>query len=151
MDGEIDVEIRVIQDREKKKDAILKCESVYMLRSLSKIDFSTFFSKIDSNAEFIVASSNDGILGYAAMYANNQKTQEAYISLLEVYQEYQGLHIGKRILKKCKLIAKEKQMANIRLEVLKENYRAIKFYEKNGFKKIIENNKDTNMYMLKEI
>lgn len=85
------------------------------------------------------------------MYANNQKTQEAYISLLEVYQEYQGLHIGKRILKKCELIAKEKQMANIRLEVLKENYRAIKFYEKNGFKKIIENNKDTNMHMLKEI
>lgn len=147
MDGEIAVEIRVIQDREKKKDAILKCESVYILRSLSKIDF----SKIDSNAEFIVASSNDGILDYAAMYANNQKTQEAYISLLEVYQEYQGLHIGKRILKKCELIAKEKQMANIRLEVLKENYRAIKFYEKNGFKKIIENNKDTNMYMLKEI
>jgi hypothetical protein len=45
MDGEIAVEIRVIQDREKKKDAILKCESVYILRSLSKIDFSTFLVK----------------------------------------------------------------------------------------------------------
>lgn len=152
MDNGFDIQIRVINDRKRKKDVIMKCESNYISEALKKIDFKNFLDKIDANAYFIVAYNENVILGYAVLYANNLETKEAYITLLEVYRAYQGKHIGNGLIEKCERLAKEKKMTKIRLEVMKTNCNAIKFYEKNGFTKSSEkDNNNSNIYMIKDI
>ena len=72
-------------------------------------------------------------IGYAALYANDSETGTAYISLIAVKPEYQNLHIGKRLLRRCFEIAQLYGMRSCSLEVKKSNFRAIEFYRANGF------------------
>ena len=95
-------------------------------------DFMQLFGKIDKYADFISAFKN-GVAGYAAMYANNLETKCAYITLIAVKPECQHNGIGGQLLKKCETTAIEKGMDKIRLEVLKDNFKAQNFYKKNGF------------------
>lgn len=43
MDNGFDIQIRVINDRKKKRDVIMKCESNYISEALKKNRFKKFF------------------------------------------------------------------------------------------------------------
>lgn len=99
----------------------------------------------DSEAEFLLKSppgskivvvKDDkviGILGYKSPIPlpSNQHVVEIDIA---VHPDYQREGVGQLLMSKMKDIAREKGYIKISLRVLSINKKAIRFYEKNGFK-----------------
>ncbi|HBM4628219.1 TPA: GNAT family N-acetyltransferase [Listeria innocua] len=99
----------------------------------------------DSEAEFllknppgskIVAEKDEkiiGILGYKSPIPlpSNKHVVEIDIA---VHPDYQREGIGQLLMDKMKEVAREKGFIKISLRVLSINQKAIRFYEKNGFK-----------------
>lgn len=94
--------------------------------------FDSLSGKIHCNADFFMAYAN-GVLGYAAIYANNLENRTAYITLIAVEQNERRRGVGTALLHAFIDAAKEKNMKFLKLEVLNDNKEAIKFYIKNGF------------------
>jgi len=95
---------------------------------------------------FIVAEKAHKIIGF--IIGLKTYTNTARILMLSVSKPYRRQKIGSALLKQfIKQISKE-DIKNITLEVRTENHRAIKFYEKHGFKitnkipKFYQNGKD---------
>ena len=141
--------VEQIRSSQRKEYAIEQCDKAFQQPIMQRSNYRTLFDKIDANAVFIVAYDED-ILGYAAMYCNDLETREAYITLIAVRPEYQGMHIGKNILSTCREIALKYGMTTIKLEVRKDNNKAIAFYLKNGFDYIEQRNEES-IYMLKHL
>lgn len=101
----------------------------------------------DSEAEFLLKSppgskivvvTDDkvvGILGYKSPIplASNKHVAEIDIA---VHPDYQRAGIGQLLMDKMKEVAREKGYIKIALRVLSINQKAIRFYEKNGFKQV---------------
>lgn len=104
--------------------------------------------KIHMLADVIVAYSAD-VLGYIAVYANDMQTKVAYITLFAIKPDYQRCGIGYRLLKEAELIAIQRGLSRIRLEVQKSNIKAIQFYRKNGFSE--EGETPDSWYMIKDL
>ena len=111
--------------------------------------FDSLSGKIHCNADFFMAYAN-GVLGYAAIYANNLENRTAYITLIAVEQNERRRGVGTALLHACIDAAKEKNMKFLKLEVLNDNKEAIKFYIKNGFN-YYGGCSEKSMYMIKEI
>lgn len=129
---------------EKKPDEIRQivelCDSSFIVGITRRENYLEILNKMQQYAEFIVPRSDDGTpLGYVSMYANNMQTKVAYISMFCIREEYQQLHLGTALMKRAVEVAGEKGMKIIRLEVLKENTKAQKFYLHNGFRMVSDN------------
>ncbi len=68
-----------------------------------------------------------GFLLYSEIYDRIE------INQIEVLTKYQQKHIASSLMKYLIIIAKEKQLSNITLEVKKNNYKAINLYHKYKF------------------
>lgn len=123
-----------VNDRAEKDKAMRLCDSAFPLPVCARDNYEELLDKIDMFADFLVDYQNGDIAGYAAMYNNDLKSQTAYISMIGVREEYQGMHIGKQLMDGCKENAQKKGMKAIRLEVFDSNKKAIGFYEKADFK-----------------
>lgn len=93
----------------------------------------------NQNSEFYFAENDKLILGYLKINFGNAQTENQGNETLEieriyVLKEFFSFKIGQILFEKSLEIAKEKSMNFIWLGVWEENHRAIKFYEKNGFK-----------------
>ncbi len=91
------------------------------------------------NSEFYFAENNDEILGYLKLNfkdAQTEKVEENHFEIERIYilKAFLGQKIGQILFDKAIEIGKEKKLEYVWLGVWEENYRAIKFYEKNGFK-----------------
>lgn len=73
------------------------------------------------------------IIALAAFYSNDQKTYIAFLSFIAVDVLYQRKKIGEKLLQICEKYALQVGMKSIRLEVLKENQKAQKFYRYLGY------------------
>lgn len=114
---------------------------------LKREDYKDILEKIFKFATVIYSYSEE-LTGYVAMYINNLESREAYITLFAVKTKYQKRHVGMALMTYCCDIAKECGMKTIALEVRKDNYKAISFYKKNGFKTFAESDHNS-LYMRK--
>lgn len=73
------------------------------------------------------------VVGFGAFYDNNQEQKEAFLSMIAVKDEYRDLGVGSMLLHEILLQVKKKGMKSVKLEVLKNNGRAIDFYKGKGF------------------
>ena len=114
--------------------SIIKLASQTLTEKYSPSLFSYFY---ETNPDgFIVATLNYKIIGFLiGVKINNQKTK---ILMLSVSPQYQKQKIGTKLLEEFIKRTKKEKINKIELEVRTDNYKAIKFYEKNGFKKIIK-------------
>ncbi len=127
------VQIKVTSTKDTKLSAIRSCDSAFTISVAERDDFEKLFRKIDTCADFIVATVDDSPIGYAALYANNKESGEAFITLIGVDKNFQGNHIGKSLIDNCISISKQRGMRTIRLEVLDVDNGAQDFYKKQGF------------------
>ena len=114
--------------------SVIKLASQTLTEKYSPSLFTYFY---ETNPDgFIVANLNHKIIGFLiGVKINNQKTK---ILMISVSPQYQKQKIGTKLLGEfIKRIQKEK-INLIELEVRIDNYKAIQFYEKHGFKKIIK-------------
>ena len=91
------------------------------------------------NSEFYFAENNDEILGYLKLNfkdAQTEKLEENHFEIERIYvlKAFLGQKIGQILFDKAIEIGREKNLEYVWLGVWEENHRAIKFYEKNGFK-----------------
>lgn len=91
------------------------------------------------NSEFYFAENNDEILGYLKLNfkdAQTEKVEENHFEIERIYilKAFLGQKIGQILFDKAIEIGRERNLEYAWLGVWEENYRAIKFYEKNGFK-----------------
>ena len=82
---------------------------------------------------------SDEILGYLKLNfkdAQTEKVEENYFEIERIYvlKAFLGQKIGQILFDKAIEIGREKNLEYVWLGVWEENHRAIKFYEKNGFK-----------------
>lgn len=106
-------------------------------------------SKFSKFGNFIVLS-DESIAGFIAFYANDRRTFIAYISMLIVKKEYQAKGFGKLLLFNAIAKCKSEGMRIIKLEVNRNNLKAIDFYTKYGFS-FLQNTGDETIYMIKSI
>jgi ribosomal protein S18 acetylase RimI-like enzyme len=92
----------------------------------------------EENSTFYLATMDDEVIGYLKINSGNAQTEPMGDSALEieriyVRKAYHGRQVGQRLLDKAIEVAREMNIEQVWLGVWKENARAIRFYEKNGF------------------
>ena len=96
-------------------------------------DKEAFYYELEKNAfsTILVLEDELEIIGYIGMWLLGDQTQ---ITTLGIKKAYQGNGYAKKLMDKCEEITKMIGYANINLEVRISNQRAIRLYEKCGFK-----------------
>ena len=97
----------------------------------------------NEESEFFFAYLNDSIIGYFKINYGQAQTDIYDKSSLELerfylLKEFKGKNFGKQMLKKVINLAGKKNVKYIWLGVWEKNYRALRFYRKNGFTKFGE-------------
>lgn len=92
----------------------------------------------NANSQFYVAYSNAEAVGYLKINFGDAQTESINENALEVQriyvlQNFHGKNIGQLLLDEVKKIAKSSGVDSVWLGVWEENYRALRFYTKNGF------------------
>ena len=93
----------------------------------------------DQNAEFYFAELDGKTIGYLKVNVGESQTEIKDKNALEieriyVLKEFHGKKVGQILYDKAIELAKEKNVEYVWLGVWEQNPRAIRFYEKNGFK-----------------
>lgn len=99
-------------------------------------------------SRFYIVKNNENVVAYMKLNFDKAQTEPGHHNTLEIQriyilQEYQGKHIGKQLIQKTIEIGIENNLDYIWLGVWEHNVDAIKFYEKQGFKKF-----DTHIFKL---
>ncbi|UCH13130.1 MAG: GNAT family N-acetyltransferase [Bacteroidales bacterium] len=115
--------------------------NAYMDSSFSKNKLTEELKNEES--EFYFAYLNDSLIGYFKINTGRAQTEDfdnSYLELERFYllKEFKGQNFGKQILEKVVNLARGKNVKYIWLGVWEKNYRALKFYGKNGFTKFGE-------------
>lgn len=104
--------------------------------------------KFSKSACFLAAYSDEKLAGYVAFYCNDTVSKTAFISIIVVKKCFQRIGLGSTLIDEAISTSKKNGMKRIRLEVDKNNEKAIAFYKKKGFK--IESDTET-IYMTVDI
>ncbi|MEZ5047717.1 MAG: GNAT family N-acetyltransferase [Chitinophagaceae bacterium] len=126
--------------RDSHKDSTTKENLDYFLNKNYDIDFITKQLE-DPKQLFHVAMYNDNVIAYSKIILNTksilmQKEHIAYLEKLYVSANFYGQKIGYSLFEINKKLAMQEHQLGFWLNVWVGNERAIRFYEKLGFKKI---------------
>ncbi|WP_212970865.1 GNAT family N-acetyltransferase [Paenibacillus cineris] len=92
----------------------------------------------DTTEEYILlAEEHSRILGFASLYL-----PENFIHNLFVHPDFSGKGVGTQLVNH----AIEKMGKPVRLKCVSENHKALGFYEKSGWKKVVEEGKPREKY-----
>lgn len=94
----------------------------------------------NQDSKFFIVRHHEEVVAYMKINFDKAQTEEGHSNTLEVQRiyvlkEYKGKRIGKLLMQKAIKIAKDNGLNYIWLGVWEHNLSAIKFYEKQGFKK----------------
>ena len=94
---------------------------------------------LNPDSYFYLIYDGEQLIGYLKINFNQAQTEikqddSAEIERIYVWNTYHGKNIGLLLLNKAIEIAKDNQKGFLWLGVEDKNYRAVKFYQKNGFK-----------------
>lgn len=92
----------------------------------------------DKNSQFFFAIIDTEVIGYVKLNLGQSQTELKDDNALEieriyVLKRFQGKKVGQLLYEKAIEIAKQQNVDYVWLGVWEENYRAIRFYKKNGF------------------
>lgn len=95
-------------------------------------------SYIRAGGNFWIAVENDKLLGSIGLIPCSDEI--AVLKKFFVYEKYQGapIHLGQQLYATLLYFAKEKEFKVILLDTPRNTVRAHKFYERAGFKKVME-------------
>ena len=93
-----------------------------------------FLMDVDKKWEYsFMATDEDDILGFIICSIKNGSL---YVHRLAVASEHQAKRVGTILLNYVCELASKRNLKSVMLQVKKSNTGAIKFYERNGFKKV---------------
>ena len=103
-------------------------------------DINEYVQKLLTNATIIPYIEEGKILGFISYYSNDLHKKNAFLTLIAIHPDFQGIGLGKKLLFFSISDLKQKGFKNYHLEVLKNNGKAIELYKKCGFKIIEDKN-----------
>lgn len=98
------------------------------------VDIRQHSEKLCRHATTIEVWCGESLIGLCACYMNDDINNIAFISHIEVLNNYKNMGVGTLILQRTFKKAIDSGMKRIRLEVSKGNAVAFSFYIKNGFR-----------------
>lgn len=113
-----------------------KCNFIPRLDSYTNVE--EYIKKILSFSERFEIWDNYSLIGFSAVYFNNQVTKEGYLTNLSIVPEYTKKGIASNLIKEIFKFGKKNKFLSINLEVFSLNKIAIRFYQKNGFTTIMK-------------
>ena len=136
-------------DKKSEKEKTVKRFSKFFYRNdLDEKAIGELSKKISEHAIMAAAIVNNETVGFAAYYRNDAATKTAYISVVVIDPEYRGMGLGTEIIKNVIDDCDKNGYERIRLEVDKNNQKAIRLYQKFGFKKVEEKSENNCYYEL---
>jgi len=109
---------------------VIKLASITLTEQYNPTLFSFFYETYPQG--FLVAEQNHKIIGF--LIGIKLKTNKTKILMISVEPTYQRQKIGENLLNEFIKITNKENIKVLELEVRTDNKKAIKFYEKNGFK-----------------
>ena len=103
----------------------------------------------DKALNFEIIDKDNKNLGMISFYANDFVENIAFLTLIVVNKKNSNVGIGSNLIAFAEEYCKNKGMKKLKLEVLKNNENALKFYKKHKYYIIEEN--DITYYMIKEL
>ncbi len=89
-----------------------------------------------ANTINLLARSEDRVVGHLQMFSMPFSRRKGVGELfIYIHQDFQNVGLGTKMMKKAIELAKERGFHRLGLSVVADNHRAIKVYEKVGFKK----------------
>jgi len=135
------IEYRVFERNELSDDLIfdfLKENDDALYPSLSdRVDLKAYSHKLSERAIHFVALKENKIIALLSLYFN-LSPKDSYIPFFCVNHDYQGLAIGKKIMQMSIDYCIKRGSSGISLTVRKDNFTAVKFYERNDFRLVDE-------------
>lgn len=142
------IEIKKIDNAIELEEFLKEIDTCFPIPLSRKVNIKEYSQKALKKGTNFSAINNGKIIGVCLGYTNDFKNYKAYISTIAVLPEYRKLGVGKQLITAFKEYCILNNMQSIQLFVHKENSIAIKFYEKNGFRKVEEKaNYDYNITM----
>lgn len=143
--------LKEIVELEEIKKILNEFDKIF-IPNLSEVisDLDLYALKLKKKAKMYVIEVKEENIGFLAFYLNRE-LKETYVTLIAVKNGYQQLRVGSKLLKKCEVESKNNNIIKIKLEVYKNNKKAISFYKNNNFKKEnIESEKTYHLVKLLE-
>jgi ribosomal protein S18 acetylase RimI-like enzyme len=113
------------------------------------IDISVYSDKLVQNADCFFIQNGEENVGFLAIYTNDCSGKVSFISSISVIPRYQGTGVSQKLIDFSVEHAGKKGMKYIKLEVNKNNIRAIKFYKSNKF--TIELTDNNSLLMIRDV
>lgn len=106
--------------------------------------------KLGKYGNVLAVRMNNEIAGMACFYSNDKKTKIGFLSIIVIRAKYQRRGLGQVLLEAVMDACKYVGMDILRLEVAADNMGAQKFYLKNGFRLVEEDDAGT-LYFEKQL
>jgi ribosomal protein S18 acetylase RimI-like enzyme len=127
----------------------MKMQIINLLTKLNNIydsklitgNIDEYVKKISEKAVIITICNCGNLQGFIAYYDNDNKKETAYLTMIAIEPDNQGMGYGKNLLNLSINNLKYKGFKKYKLEVLKNNIKANVLYEELGFR-IIQDNDD---------
>ena len=140
------IEYRILSEAADKRAVIEACDGAFPNPVSRRPQYEALLAKIHACGVF-VAACDRGPVGYVAMYANDAQSRTAYVTLLAVRPGCQRMGIGEGLMKAAMALARRRGMKAVKLEVKKDNHKAIGLYERLGFVRLCDAAADS-VYMM---
>jgi len=99
----------------------------------SRVDIEAYAHKIFDNTYRMEAWDSTELVGLVATYCNDSERMIAYITNVSVFTDWAGKGLGSDLLQRTVLHMQSIGLAQIRLEVDRNNVTAMRLYERAGF------------------
>lgn len=116
-------------------EKILSREQINYMLDLNYSEESLKKQMAEKRHNFILAEKDDQPLGFTSYEVNYNSESQLMIHKLYILPMKQGLGIGTKFLNFLSVTAQQNKINTLSLKVYFENTKAIRFYEKYGFKK----------------
>ena len=145
----VNINVKEVTTFEEAENDILEFKDTYFLRAITDDDNrKSFIEKHLKNGHFLAEYHDEKPVGFFSFYCNDTDNKMAYITSLALKDEL-GFLKGKtliRLLNTAFEIGKKNDMETVRLEVEKDNEKAIKLYKHFGFN-VVPSEKEETYYM----
>ena len=99
------------------------------------LDFESYSEKLCKHAWFVIAEEEDAQIGFIAYYLNDEG-KFGYVPQVIVHRDGRHQGIGHKMFECLYGVLKNRDFHMLKLEVLKSNQNARRFYEREGFGEI---------------
>lgn len=104
-----------------------------------------YLEKLSRSAELAIHSDQSGVVGYVFFYCNELTLGYSYISLLGTSKDARGKGVGYGLLQFVLDTTRRRGFSGCKLEVRKDNFAALEFYQRVGF--LIEEDRGEKLLM----